>query len=58
METQNNQICTGLLQNCIAAAQAEKKISHAKNKLPEIVIGIANKSEAKPWSVFGENYWL
>ena len=58
MEKQNNQICTGLLHNCTAAMRAEKKITKKETKLPQNVVGIANKSDQKAWSVFGEVYWL
>ncbi len=58
MEKQNNQICCGLLRNCTEAMQAEKKITQIKTKLPEINIGIINKSDKKPWSVFEGHYWL
>ncbi len=60
MEKQNNQICTGLLRNCTAAVQADKKIAKKVNE-NEIVKGnihLTGKNDQKPWSIFGDVYWI
>ncbi|MBA3681615.1 MAG: hypothetical protein H0W73_10700 [Bacteroidetes bacterium] len=60
MEKQNNQICTGLLRNCPAAAQADKKITkkETENEIVKGNISLNGKNDEKPWSIFADVYWI
>ncbi len=58
MEKQNNQICTGLLRNCTAAMQADKKIVKKETEIIKANINLTGKNAQEPWSIFGEVYWI
>lgn len=58
MEKQNNQICKGLLRNCTTAVQADKKIAKKESEIVKGSINLTGKNDQKPWSIFGDVYWI
>ena len=57
MEKLNNQICSGILQNC-NKNQAEKMTTKKDNEIIKTIEEIKAKDDRKPWSVFGDVYWI
>ena len=59
MKKINDQICMGLLNNCPVGRTAEKSVTKKETKTNEInASSIDKKSQQKPWSVFGDLYWI
>ncbi len=58
MENTKDQFCAGLPHFCSAGMQAPKPALKPEIKLPERFTSSKTVSREKPWSVFGEVYWI
>ena len=58
MENLKNKICKSLPYFCNAGMQAPKMAVKALSQETESSSAVKSNSKQKPWSVFGEVYWI
>ena len=58
MENSKNQNCLGLPHFCSAGLQAPKVAVKPEIKMPASRTSTQANTNQKPWSVFGELYWI
>ena len=58
MEHVKDQLCPGLPHFCSAGLQAPKAATTPEIKMPEHMTASTPGTKQKPWSVFGDLYWI
>jgi len=58
MEKSNNQACTFMPHFCNAGLEAPKPVIKLENKISQKTQALTEAGDQKPWSIFGDVYWI